>query len=118
MPLLNESQINRLERMQNLCLKTCVSFELRSAEIREKYKIETIRERMNRLTDKMIRKENGSGRMGWFRQRENGEYISKLRQPREIQENQERSAKGFQGPVAYYRRRLNVLLNESVVNVN
>ena len=114
MPLLTEGQIHRLERMQNLCIKTCTSFEMRSSEIRERYQIQTIRERMLKLTDNMIRKENSSGRMGWFRSRENSEYIAKLRQPREVQENQERSQKGFQGPIAYYRRRLNFLLNEEV----
>ena len=111
--LLNETQIQRLERLQNICLKTCTSFELRSHEIRQKYKIETIKERFQRLTDKLIKKEAEQDNMGWFKKRQEIEYISKLRNPREIEENQEKRQKNFVGPIAYFRRRLNVLLHES-----
>ena len=50
--------------------------------------------------------------MGWFKKRQEIEYISKLRNPIEIEENQERSQRNFVGPIAYFRRRLNVLLQE------
>ena len=46
--------------------------------------IDTINERMMGLTDRMKRKENSSGRMGWFKERSSIDYILKLRNPREI----------------------------------
>ncbi len=110
--LLNDAQIYRLERLQNICIKTCTSFEYRSAEIREMYGIETIRDRFEKLTDGLILKESKLNNMNWFKQRQEIEYLSKLRNPREIEENQEIRQKNFTGPIAYFRRRLNYLLND------
>ena len=64
----------------------------------------------------MIRKESASGKMGWFQPREQADYISKLRNPREIRENQETSKRNFQGPVAYFRGRINHLLQKDATN--
>ena len=80
------------------------------------YGIETSKSRFEKLTDNLILKEAKLNNMNWFKQRQEIEYISKLRNPREIEENQEIRQKNFAGPIAYYRRRLNHLLQDRAPN--
>ena len=117
-PLLNDGQFRRLERLQSICLKTCHNFYTKSESLREMFNIPLIKERFQDLTDNMIKKEFESNKMGWFREREQIEYINKLRNPRCIEENQTKTAKEFAGPISYYRRRINHLHQVGIPIVN
>lgn len=111
--MLKSGQFNRLERLQTICLKTIYGFEFSSNQVRQLASIQTIQDRFSQLTDNFILKEAKNNVMGWFEVRSSIEYIDKLRNPRKFQELNSKSTKMYQGPVAYFIRRLNHLQNLS-----
>ena len=111
-PVVNASQIAKLDRIQNICLKTIVSFDVRSEKLRTKLNIPDMYTRLQSLTDRFILKEDKVNKMSWFNENPAAEYLSKLRNPRLIQETQCTTSRHFNGPINYFKRRLNYLRNK------
>ena len=85
-------------------------FTTSSEKARQKMNVPTMKQRYSDLTDRFILKEYENDLMAWFQDRPNA-YLSKLRNPRVVLEAQCRTAKVFKGPINYYKRRVNELLD-------
>ncbi len=109
-PLLTQAQLDKIERVQNICLKTILGYHFSSEKARDTLIIPSIQNRFMDLTDRFILKEYDCNVMAWLQERPNA-YLTKLRHPRLVQETQCKSARVFKGPINYYKRRINVLLN-------
>lgn len=48
--------------------------------------------------------------MQWFQDRQNFEYIGKVRNIRQVQEGKAKTSRLYNSPVNFYRRRINNLL--------
>ncbi len=106
-PRLTKEMIGKLENIQNRALKLICGFDKSSRLCRQICNIQTITERVKKLTDDFIWKEYKQRKVGWFTQRV--ELSQKLRNRRQINE----WVDGFDGPINYFRKRLNELLQQS-----
>ena len=115
-PNLSKTMLGKLENIQNRSLKMICGFEYSSRLVREICKVQTITERLQKLTDDFVLKEFKEKKTGWFTQRV--ELSQNLRNRKPINE----CVHGFDGPINYHRKRLNILLQEEngskVMNLN
>ena len=108
-PLLSEEQSSLLERLQSTALKTILGYKKSYGEIKDEWKIESITERRQRLTDKFILKSSTNPRFEaeWFPEKRSTGHD--LRSKDKYAEFHARTARLFNAPLFYYRRRLNEL---------
>ena len=108
-PLLNKRQEQALERLQRHALRVCFGADRPVEEWMEQYSISTLKNRRIRKCDSFIRKAAANPRFGpaWFPPR--GEQSMSLRSRREIQETQATTARRFNSPLVFLRRRANAI---------
>ena len=90
-------------------LRVCFWSDRPVEEWMEQYAISTLKDRRIRRCDSFIRKAAANPRFGpiWFPPR--GEQSMSLRSRREIQETQATTARRFNSPLAFLRRRANAI---------
>ena len=109
MPMLSSKLMGKLEAIQSRAIKTIVGFDKSSKMGRDITGLEKIEDRFAKLTDNFILKEYNMGnRRGWFEERI--KINQELRQRRKIEEIGTNRSYEFNGPINWYRRRLNILL--------
>ena len=109
MPMITSKLMGKLESIQSRAIKTIVGFDKSSRLGREITGLETIGDRFQKLTDNFILKEYKMGNYkGWFEERV--QINHNLRERRKIEEIATNKTFEFNGPINYYRRRLNILL--------
>ena len=115
-PILSMEQIKRMQRLQNICLKTIDTFEKSASKLHEDLKVEFLEKRFAKLTDTFIRKAKAEDFCEWFQQRNSLVYVTNLRNPRTIMETKSVSTAFFNSPVSFYQRRYNHLLSCGELN--
>ncbi len=109
-PFLNAKQMGRLESIQSRALKVIVGFQYNSETARQMCGIDKLSERFQSLTENFVWKEYTLGnKRGWFKERV--ELSQSLRNRRKIEEVSTMKDFEFNGPINYYRRLLNNLID-------
>ncbi len=109
MPFLTLKQMGRLESIQSRALKVIVGFQFNSETARNMCNLPKVEERFKKLTENFVLKEYKNGnKLNWFRERV--QLSQQLRNRRKIEEVSTMKDFEFNGPINYYRRLLNSLL--------
>ena len=110
--MMNEEQTKTLERLQARALKIVYGFHLSYAELLEKSSLETLKNRRIELTDKFAIKMQKNKRFAdLFPLRPEDQL--RVRNPKPFLEFQAKTARLYNSPIFYMRRRLNALALEA-----
>ena len=113
LPFLTMKQMGRLESIQSRALKVIVGFQYNSETARYMCNLPKITERFQKLTENFVIKEYKSGnKLNWFRERV--QLRQELRNRRKIEDISTMKDFEFNGPINFYKRLLNSLLENQI----